>query len=89
MHVALEYNEAWGAGNPTLKIQTDTTFSEWSQITTGLYNASADVYLRGVLSGHPKPFDMGEGLRLYATNDVTAGTTNVVRVSFYYRINRL
>ena len=89
MHVALEYNEAWGAGNPTLKIQTDTTFSEWSQITTGLYNASADVYLRGVLSGHPKPFDMGEGLRLYATGDVTAGTTNVVRITFYYRINRL
>ena len=89
MHVALEYNEAWAAGNPTLKIQTDTTFSEWSQITTGLYNASADVYLRGVLSGHPKPFDMGEGLRLYATGDVTAGTTNVVHITFYYRINRL
>jgi hypothetical protein len=86
MYAVLTYLEAF-TSNATLTLETDTTFSDWATITTGLFNASADAQLMGTIAGHPLNF--GEGLRLTSSIDAGAGATNTVKVIIYYRINRL
>jgi hypothetical protein len=86
MYAKLDYNEAF-TNNPSLVLRTTTTLSAWSTITTGLFNAGADVTLRGTAGTHV--MDFGEGLQLYTASNALAGSTNVVTFIVYYRINRI